>query len=86
MDDGGGSISTTPDPNNPIGDVLDIRHDKNTIVDDSSDSDKAVFLGAGNSKDLTVVADLRNGNKGEDISSINKILFAARTSEASESN
>lgn len=86
VNDDGGSSSTTPDPNNLIGDVLDIRYNKNTIVDSSNDGDNAVSLSAGNSKDLTVVVDLRNGNKGEDISSINEIVFAARTSEASESN
>ncbi|MDQ2070913.1 hypothetical protein ACODNH_11585 [Haloarcula sp. NS06] len=86
VNDDGGSSSTTPDPNNLIGDVLDIRYNKNTIVDSSNDGDNAVSLSAGNSMDLTVVVDLRNGNKGEDISSINEIVFAARTSEASESN
>ena len=86
VNDDGGSSSTTPDPNNLIGDVLDIRYDGSTIVDGSNDGDNAVSLGAGNSKDFTVVVDLRNGNKGKEISSINAIVFAARTSEASDTN
>jgi hypothetical protein len=86
VNDDGGSSSTTPDPNNLIGDVLDIRHNGSTIVDGSDDGDNAVSLGEGNSKDFTVVVDLRNGNKGEDISSITAIVFAARTSEASDTN
>ncbi|EMA15401.1 hypothetical protein C435_14778 [Haloarcula marismortui ATCC 33799] len=86
VNDDGGSSSTTPDPNNLIGDVLDIRYDGSTIVDSSNDGDNAVSLGAGNSKDFTVVVDLRNGNKGKDISSISEIVFAARTSEASDTN
>ncbi|EMA21321.1 MULTISPECIES: hypothetical protein [Haloarcula] len=83
MNDDGGSSSITPDPNDLIGDVLDIRYNGDTIVDGSSDGDNAVSLSAGNSKDFTVVVDLRNGNKGEDISSINAIVFAARTAGAS---
>ncbi|NLV14319.1 hypothetical protein GOC77_13695 [Haloarcula argentinensis] len=86
VNDDGGSSSITPDPNDLIGDVLDIRYNGNTIVDGSSDGDNAVSLSAGNSKDFTVVVDLRNGNKGEDISSINAIVFAARTAGASGTN
>ena len=86
VDDDGGSSSTTPDPNNLIGDVLDIRYNGSTIVDDSSNGDNAVSLSADNSKEFTVVVDLRNGNEGEDISSINAIVFAARTSGASGAN
>jgi len=86
VNDDGGTSSTTPDPNNLIGNVLDIQYDESTIVDDSSDGDNAVSLSADSHKNFSVVVDLRNDNEEEDISSINAIVFAARTSKASDSN
>lgn len=65
------------DPNNLIGDVLDIEDTNgNSIVDSSGDN--AVDLEAGNEIKLTVVIDLRDGNEGSAIDNINTIVFAAR--------
>lgn len=76
--------SQSDDPNNLIGSVLDIQDTSgNTIVDGTNLGDNAVDVGSTTSVDLTVEVDLRNGNSGSAIDTINDIVFAARESDHS---
>lgn len=82
-------VSVNPDestdPNNLIGDVLDVEDTTsgNTIVDGSTEGDNAVDLDSGSSITLTIVVDLRGSNSGSDISTIDTIVFAAREGDHS---
>ncbi|MFB6227311.1 MAG: hypothetical protein ABEH88_01790 [Halobacteriales archaeon] len=69
--------SASDDPNDLIGNALDILKDGSTIVDSGS-GNNAVDLNAGTSIDLTIVIDLLGPNAGSDISTINTIAIAAR--------
>lgn len=76
--------SQSNDTNNLIGSVLDIQNTNgDTIVDGSTAGDNAVDVGSATSVDLTVEVDLRNGNSGSAIDTINDIVFAARESDHS---
>ena len=88
--DGGQKVGLSVDPsqsddtNNLIGSVLDIQDtDGNTIVDGSNPGDNAVDVNPTNSVDLTVEVDLRDGNSGSAIDTINDIVFAAQKSDHS---
>jgi len=76
--------SQSDDTNKLIGSVLDIQDTNgNTIVDGTDAGDNAVDVNAATSVDLTIEVDLRNGNSGSDIATINDIVFAARESDHS---
>ena len=88
--DGGEAVGLSVDPsqsddtNNLIGSVLDIQDTNgDTIVDGTTAGDNAVDVGSATSVDLTVEVDLRNGNSGSAIDTINDIVFAARESDHS---
>lgn len=79
-------VSVNPDesddPNNLIGTVLDIEDTNgNSIVGASGGN--AVDLDSGTNITLTVTIDLRGGNTGSAIDSINDIVFAARQEDHS---
>jgi len=76
--------SGSDDPNDLVGNALDIRKDGATIVDSGSGAN-AVDLDAGTSILLTIVIDLLNGNQGSDLSSINTVAVAARERDHSTS-
>ena len=76
--------SQSTDTNNLIGSVLDIQDTNgNTIVDGTNAGDNAVDVGSTMSVDLTIEVDLRNGNSGSAIDTINTIVFAAREGDHS---
>jgi hypothetical protein len=80
-------VSVNPDasddPNNLIGDVLDIQDpNENSIVDEVTTGGNAVNLDAGEEINLTIVIDLQNDTV-EDISTITSVVFAARQDDYS---
>lgn len=82
-------VSVNPDasddPNNLIGDVLDIQDTNgNSIVDEGTKGGNAVNLDAGGDINLTIVIDLQNDTV-EDISTITSVVFAARQDDYSSS-
>jgi len=89
--DGGKNVgvSVNPDasddPNDLIGDVLDIQDTNgNSIVDGGTKGGNAVNLDAGGDINLTIVIDLQNDTV-EDISTITSVVFAARQDDYSSS-
>jgi hypothetical protein len=81
--------SRSDDPNDLIGNALDIWGGTNTgnpggSIVDSGSGTNAVDLVSDSSIDLTIVIDLRN-HAGSDISTINTIVFAARQEDHSGS-
>jgi hypothetical protein len=82
-------VSVNPDasddPNDLIGDVLDIQDTNgNSIVDGGTKGGNAVNLDAGGDINLTIVIDLQNDTV-EDISTITSVVFAARQDDYSSS-
>jgi len=74
--------SRSNDPNDLIGSALDIRESGSSIVD-SGTGNNAVDLDTNAPVDFTIAIDLRNGNQGSDISTINTVAFAARQADHS---
>lgn len=84
--DVGFSVDTSgsDDPNDLIGNALDIRNDPSpgSSIVDSGTGTNAVDLDESSSIDLTIVIDLRN-NAGSDLTTINTVAFAARQEDHS---